>query len=1020
MNNLYEAFKELDLLEEDVFEVSDDGVEKLKTFFDVEEDEPEEVDIIDTEAETEEDLEDSYVGKIILDCCVCHTKIYKNKEDIKVSDDEEVVNVDEECPFCFSTDGYKIVGQVAEFEEKSEDEEEVSEKETEVKVDDLDECLKEASDNNRFVPKQRTALDGKVWWCVYDTKENKWSTMTCHGKYKTKKDCLWAIDRCNKQYFKEPDKEIMKDTFGMTDKEVEVKEKEEIKESCKRIGNKKHCVNESNTTPCWVVVYYGGPANSIAEKKFPFDDFIAHKKNIIDSLTSNDEDKFIDINVFDCNGEFLGSIDENDSSNIIKESYKKSLKESKQRHYTATVQFAGLIGSEVEYDVVAHDEEEAHMLAMEDAEMDLEVIDIVEDDEDIEESEKCSEKKCHTKKLQEKGLTKAQRYNRMMDKIFNAYQAQNNRMADFLKAHGVSDEEIVELKQNTGLGKNALDDKMTELGIRDEFFRNESCKKNIKEELYRGAKGVKFIWHGTQSDPELEYKGKRFNYWDIEDALWEDFLEETGHKDSDSGNAEVEKEFDKFVQDRAADYLEDVIAGGYFEESCKSKKCKKKIKEYIDEFDSDFEVCCNSVANSLEYGLWHGMTRSERSWGLEVNGGGAEQFSPAFADVISYEVSYPVRDGYFSIGDLDCIIQKSSFSEYIDFSDKSDREMIKDDLINVGCSKEDVEKFLNDEISEIEFFISYKIDIDDMDEIEESCKGKKCKKKLNEEPIYSLEPQHDNRKSFYGKAQVEVDKDKNKLYSYDTLVAEIKDGKPVVYGTYSQTTLRHIKDWLQQNGFEASSKAQIERDYMQEALSEDFKDVSITTDKEHMEMTSDENGKVTITTEPVEAEKTEESKEVVAPISDEEAEEIERHSEEEKAKENEDEIEFEIDDFSEKEFDELGEKYFKKAYNNVNKYHTTNVEKDNNRIKVEGLIKFNSGKEKKTSFILEAHQASKNGKCRFVGDNCDICAGRKAFTVNGKVDNHKFISESLSYDYNTKDNKTGKKCRVKGTVSLKK
>ena len=27
---------------------------------------------------------------------------------------------------------------------------------------------------------------------------------------------------------------------------------------------------------------------------------------------------------------------------------------------------------------------------------------------------------------------------------------------------------------------------------------------------------------------------------------------------------------------------------------------------------------------------------------------------------------------------------------------------------------------------------------------------------------------------------------KNKLYSYDTLVAEIKDGKPVVYGTYSQ------------------------------------------------------------------------------------------------------------------------------------------------------------------------------------------------------------------------------------------
>ena len=56
----------------------------------------------------------------------------------------------------------------------------------------------------------------------------------------------------------------------------------------------------------------------------------------------------------------------------------------------------------------------------------------------------------------------------------------------------------------------------------------------------------------------------------------------------------------------------------------------------------------------------------------------------------------------------------------------------------------------------------------------------------------------------------------NKLYSYDTLVAEIKDGKPVVYGTYSNTTLRHIKDWLLQNGFKADSKAQIEKDYMTE------------------------------------------------------------------------------------------------------------------------------------------------------------------------------------------------------------
>ena len=83
----------------------------------------------------------------------------------------------------------------------------------------------------------------------------------------------------------------------------------------------------------------------------------------------------------------------------------------------------------------------------------------------------------------------------------------------------------------------------------------------------------------------------------------------------------------------------------------------------------------------------------------------------------------------------------------------------------------------------------------------------KRKAKLNESPV--LEPRYDSRKSFYGKAKVEDDK----LYSYNTLVAEIKDGKPVVYGLYSQTTARHIKEWLRQNGFKAESSKQIMNDY---------------------------------------------------------------------------------------------------------------------------------------------------------------------------------------------------------------
>lgn len=51
--------------------------------------------------------------------------------------------------------------------------------------------------NERFIPSKRTALDGKVWWCVYDTKRNCYSTYICHSKYKTKKRCQEAINYSN-------------------------------------------------------------------------------------------------------------------------------------------------------------------------------------------------------------------------------------------------------------------------------------------------------------------------------------------------------------------------------------------------------------------------------------------------------------------------------------------------------------------------------------------------------------------------------------------------------------------------------------------------------------------------------------------------------------------------------------------------------------------------------------------------------------------------------------------------------
>lgn len=53
----------------------------------------------------------------------------------------------------------------------------------------------------QFIPEKRTAVDGKQWWCVFDTQRNCWSTYTCHGKYRTRKACQIAIDYANQTYF---------------------------------------------------------------------------------------------------------------------------------------------------------------------------------------------------------------------------------------------------------------------------------------------------------------------------------------------------------------------------------------------------------------------------------------------------------------------------------------------------------------------------------------------------------------------------------------------------------------------------------------------------------------------------------------------------------------------------------------------------------------------------------------------------------------------------------------------------
>lgn len=80
-----------------------------------------------------------------------------------------------------------------------------------------------------------------------------------------------------------------------------------------------------------------------------------------------------------------------------------------------------------------------------------------------------------------------------------------------------------------------------------------------------------------------------------------------------------------------------------------------------------------------------------------------------------------------------------------------------------------------------------------------------------------LTPRYDHADSFYGKAhELYYDDGSIELQSYSTIVALIKDDKATVYGWYSITTGRHIKEFLKQHGFKALNKTQILKDYGEE------------------------------------------------------------------------------------------------------------------------------------------------------------------------------------------------------------
>lgn len=67
-----------------------------------------------------------------------------------------------------------------------------------------------------------------------------------------------------------------------------------------------------------------------------------------------------------------------------------------------------------------------------------------------------------------------------------------------------------------------------------------------------GIESIGFEWRGSQNDPILHYKGHRFSGTDIQDAMWDTYME-------NGGNPHNEDEWFNFVVDNAVNYLEDLL-----------------------------------------------------------------------------------------------------------------------------------------------------------------------------------------------------------------------------------------------------------------------------------------------------------------------------------------------------------------------------------------------------------------------------------------------------------------------------
>ena len=1027
MSDFYDAFQELKGLEDATFSFDKPGILKLNTFLNMDDDEDNTLIVVDPDAETAEDTQGKdYNGEVILKCDICGGLITKAPEDVVIDEETQKANVEEECPYCFNVGGYDIVGEVKvpetlEYEEVDEfgDRTNDTEKDAvgyDIPSDDNVEEGKEVKDISEDYDKDV----GKIAKFIEDAVSGLKNGEATNYRYKL--DDRFAIFVGWSDGYSEDDKEVIHNdetpTAGIT------------------AGIKVWTSDDMWTDFDYLNApyYEGGEVLSDELAIAPDDDFTvlaSHFLNDYDSeyseLTVDEDGKVI---------EEKEEIEEDlskDDVNII------GRKEAAKRFNKGEEIYVGLKGNRDLWGFVKDDETPTFK----------DVEDYVTDDGAVKASDIAYAVANTSKKVEESRKVKKHLKEGGIDWRSNIIEFPNGEYVYVdvedgkLIAGGATNTGIIHEYEMDIDGEEPTDAELQDLYDmivdKNPEYLEESCKKDkrkLKEQISDSAYEVAEIL-------EKEFGNKEKVSRDEFDSAFGRATKKV------LGDKEPDEDFETDVRSILSmsgfeTEFEGDNEGGLSRlgESC--KKGRKKIDESV-----------KIISTLDEYTPWSG---AKNTYAVIQDADKVDALDAYLEDIYPEGLTVTELndllwfDGDSVLSDLGIYTEDAIDTAIQDAVDEAQGESFED--------TDELESFLTSHIEDAMSGVSVDIDISDEEveitventtrsfaltdftvgEIEESLKEAKeevedfydvvydtitgqKKIKGTSNPIRGcMNPDNMgiDRETGNMLAKCKTEKEADKVEKY------VKD----MFGDEGVTTTRkenkHDKDFPIGVVIDVPEERIIKdiEDKVvttDESLTESVEGVTVTTDTDVVNVDVTDTDGVTVDVQGKDSvDNTEEA--TIEPVSDETKEEIVANSEEGESEEGAEGemLSDEFDEFNEEEFDELGESYLKEVYDNVKSFKTTRGVMDKDRIKLEGIIEFNSGKKAKTSFVFEKYMTTPRGKFKLLGENLQLTSRKNAFILTGSIQERKLCMEALTYKYTAKDAKGGKSKQVYGTKKVTK